>query len=144
MMARATYEPGKTALVVHPGMGPLSAFQAALATAGFTTIVARDLPTAMLAITHHYFEVAIVSSRVAEEGDGWALGGVIRQAFPSAFVAVIAPGTSVIDYQAAINNGLSEIYDRNRPPEEIVAEVAARVLPGPAPDAAKDRKPTLQ
>ncbi len=142
-MARATYEPGRTALVVHPDVAALSALQAALAAAGFTAIVARDLPTAMLAITHHFFEVAIVSSRVAEEGDGWALGGVIRQAFPAAFVAVIAPGTSVADYQAAINNGLSEIYDRNRPTEEIVAEIAARVLP-PASSPPQARKASLQ
>ncbi len=143
-MVRATYQPGRTALVVHPDVVSLSAFQAALAASGFTTIVARDLPTAMLAITHHFFEVAIVSSRVAEEGDGWALGGVIRQAFPSAFVAVLAPGTSVVDYQAAINNGLNEIYDRTRRAEEIVAEVSARLVTPPAPAASKGRKPTLQ
>ncbi len=144
MMVRATYQPGRTALVVHPDLGALTALQAALADSGFTTIVARDLPTAMLAITHHFFEVAIVSSRVAEEGDGWALGGVIRQAFPAAFVAVIAPGTSVTDYQAAINNGLTEMYDKDRQPEEIVADIAARVPPVAPQASPKDRKRTLQ
>ena len=144
MTVRATYEAGRTALVVHPDLAALTALQGALAAAGFTTILARDLPTAMLAITHHFFEVAIVSSRVAEEGDGWALGGVIRQSFPAAFAAVLAPGTSVADYQAAINNGLSEIYDRSRQPEEIVADVAVRSRPPGPPDTPTDRKPTLQ
>ena len=58
------------ALVVHSDMGLLSSFQSALSEKGFVTIVARDLPTALLAITHHYFDLAIVSSRLAEGGDG--------------------------------------------------------------------------
>ncbi len=144
MMVRASYETGRTALVVHPDLAALTALQATLASAGFITIVARDLPTAMLAITHHFFEVAIVSSRVAEEGDGWALGGVVRQAFPAAFVAVIAPGTSVADYQAAINNGLTEIYDRSRQFEEIVADLVARVPQQAAPSDKKTKKPAVQ
>ena len=54
--------PSRMALIVHSDMGALSGLQTALSAKGFTAIVARDLPTALLAITHHYFEVAIVSS----------------------------------------------------------------------------------
>ena len=86
---------GKTALIVHPDMTSVSSLQSAFVQNGITAIVARDLPTALLAITQHYFEVAVVSSRVSEEGDGWSLGGVIRLVFPKSFVLMIAPGTSV-------------------------------------------------
>lgn len=81
---------------MHADVTALSRFQTTLLSAGFTAILARDLPTAMLA--HHYFEVAIISPRIAEEGDGRALGGVVRQAFPSARIVVLAPEPSVPTY----------------------------------------------
>jgi DNA-binding NtrC family response regulator len=119
------------ALVVHPDVATLAAYQAALAKAGFTPINARDLPTALLAITQHYLDVAIISSRIAEEGDGWPLGGVVRQAFPGAYVAVLAPETSVRTLQAAINNGLNQLYESSVPPDEVVNSImtALRVAP---------------
>jgi DNA-binding NtrC family response regulator len=119
------------ALVVHPEVAVLAAYQTALAKAGFTPIIARDLPTALLAITQHYLDVAIISSRIGEQGDGWPLGGVVRQAFPGAYVAVLAPETSVRTLQAAINNGLNQLYESSVPPDEVVTSVmtALRITP---------------
>jgi len=87
-------------------------------------IIARDLPTALLAITQHYFDVAIVSSRLGEGGDGWALAGVLHLVFPRAFIAVLTPGEpDVVTFQSAINNGVSEIYEQSRRPAEIVGAI---------------------
>src|SRR5207237_549062 len=47
-------------------MTALSSLQSAFVQNGITTIVARDLPTALLAITQHYFVVAVVSSRLSK------------------------------------------------------------------------------
>ena len=68
----------KTALIVHPDLAMLSKYQTRLAAEGYTPIVARDLPTALLAMTQHYFDLAIVSSQLNEPGDGWPLAGVLR------------------------------------------------------------------
>ena len=68
----------RMALIVHSDMGVLSSLQSALSKNGFTAIIARDLPTALLAITQHYFEVAIVSAQLREGGDGWPLAGVLH------------------------------------------------------------------
>ena len=35
--------------------------------------LARDLPTALLVTTQHYFDLAIVSSQLREPGEGWPL-----------------------------------------------------------------------
>ena len=117
----------KTALVVHPDMGSLTTFQRDLTQKGYVTILARDIPTALLAITQHYLDVAIVSSKLGEGGDGWPLAGVLHMVFPKAFVAVIAPETSVLTLQSAINNGVSEIYQSTANPADIVASVVAGV-----------------
>ena len=53
----------KMALVVHPDLTMLSKYQALLTGVEFSTVVARDIPTALLAITQHYFEVAIISAQ---------------------------------------------------------------------------------
>ncbi len=111
----------RTALVVHPDLGVLSAFQSAFSQAGVTTIIARDLPTALMAITQHVFDTAVISSRVSEEGDGYALGGVLRLVFQRAFVAVIAPKTDVLTLKAAINNGLNEVFESGSQPQEIAS-----------------------
>ncbi len=121
----AQYQPRPVALVVHPNVATLAAYQHAFTDAGFTTILARDLPTALLAVTQHYVEVAVICSRIAEEGDGWALGGVVRQAFPRAFVTVIAPDTSVRALQAAINNGLNDVYENSVAPDAVVQAVVS-------------------
>ena len=111
--------------MVHSDMASLTTFQRDLTQKGYVTIVARDIPTALLAITQHYFEIAIVSAKLGEGGDGWPLAGVLHMVFPKAFVAVIAPETSVLTLQSAINNGVSEIYQSSAEPEEIVASVVA-------------------
>lgn len=125
MTARTTAAP-KTALVVASDLEALTAFQAALTGKGYVVIVARDLPTALLATTQHYFDLAIVSSRLGEGGDGWPLAGVLHLVFPRAFVAVLTPGEpDVVTFQSAINNGVSEIYDQAKGPSEVVSHILA-------------------
>ena len=119
--------PPKTALVVSPDLEALSAFQAALTANGYVAIIARDLPTALLAITQHYFDLAIVASRLGEGGDGWPLAGVLHLVFPRAYIAVLTPSDpDVATFQSAINNGVSEIYDQGRLPGEVVAAITGR------------------
>ena|SRR5258708_26802331 len=113
-------KPSKMALVVHADMGVLSTFQTQLVNNGFVVILARDLPTALLAITQHFFDVAIISSRLAEGGDGWPLAGVVHLAFPQAFVGVLSPETSVLTLQAAINNGITQLFEAAAPPSDVV------------------------
>ncbi len=127
MTAKAAGLQDQFALVVHSDMGALAKFQAALAQKGLKTIVARDLPTALLAITQHYFNVAIVSSQLAEGGDGWPLVGVLHMVFPRAFVAVVAPGEpDVLALQSAINYGAREVFPQFKPAEEIVEAIVAQ------------------
>ncbi|MGE5726331.1 MAG: hypothetical protein ACM34G_14205 [Acidobacteriota bacterium] len=125
-MTARTPTPPKTALVVASDLEALTAFQAALTSNGYVAIIARDLPTALLAITQHYFDVAIVSYRLGEGGDGWPLAGVLHLVFPRAFIAVLTPGEpDVGTFQAAINNGVSELYEQSRRPAEIVGAITA-------------------
>jgi ActR/RegA family two-component response regulator len=131
-MAAITAQTSKMALIVHPDMGALSAFQSALTQAGFVTIVARDVPTTLLAMTQHYFDVAIVSSQLTEPGDGWPVAGVLHLAFPNCYIGVVAPETSVLTLQAAINNGVREIYHQNTPAGEIVSAILAEIAPASA------------
>jgi ActR/RegA family two-component response regulator len=115
------------ALVVHADMGALSKYQAALAQRGVKSIVARDLPTALLAMTQHYFRVAIVSSQLAEGGDGWPLVGVLHLVFPRAFIAVVSPTEpDVLMLQSAINYGAREVFHQSKPVEEIVESIVAQ------------------
>ena len=111
----------KTALIVHPDMTVVSYLQSAFVKNEITDIVARDLPTALLAITQHFFDVVVVSSRISEEGDGWTLGGVIRLVFPKAFVLMIAPGTDLLTLKSAINHGIDEVLEGSASPEQIVS-----------------------
>ena len=123
-MTARTSTPPKAALVVASDLEALTAFQSALTSNGYVAIIARDLPTALLAITQHYFDVAIVSSRLGEGGDGWPLAGVLHLVFPRAFIAVLTPGEpDVVTFQSAINNGVSEIYEQSRRPAEIVGAI---------------------
>jgi DNA-binding NtrC family response regulator len=116
------------ALIVHPDMGVLSSLQSTLSENGFTAIVARDLPTALLAITHHYFDLAIVSSQMREAGDGWPLAGVLHLVFPRAFVSVLAPSDGdVLTLQSAINYGVKEVYKDSRPAREVVSAILSAV-----------------
>jgi len=110
----------RVALLVNPNVAELSSQQNAFSSQGIQCVVARDLPTALLAITQHMIDLAVVSSRVFEEGDGWALSGVLRMVFPSAYIVVLTPETSVMTLQAAINNGLNQVYETGTPAEELV------------------------
>jgi DNA-binding NtrC family response regulator len=110
----------KTALIVHADMSVLSAFQSSFVSKGYVAILARDLPTALLALTQHFVDVAVISSRLAEGGDGWPLAGVVHLVFPKAFVGVLTPETSVLTLQAAINNGVTQIFDASSNPEHVV------------------------
>ncbi len=140
-MAKTPSSQNALALVVHSDMAALSKFQAALASRGYTTIVARDLPTALLAITQHYFQVALVSTQLAEGGDGWPLAGVLHLVFPHAFIAVVSPTEpDVLTLQSAINYGAREVYHQTTPAEEIVDAIMAQL--GPA--EAGGNKPRVQ
>ena len=116
-----TIKTTKTALIVHSDMSVLSAFQSSFVSKGYVAILARDLPTALLALTQHFFDVAVISSRLAEGGDGWPLAGVVHLIFPKAFVGVLTPETSVLTLQAAINNGVTQIFDAATLPEQVVS-----------------------
>jgi DNA-binding NtrC family response regulator len=110
----------KTALIVHSDMSVLSAFQSSFVSKGYVAILARDLPTALLALTQHFFDVAVISSKLGEGGDGWPLAGVVHLIFPKAFVGVLTPETNVLTLQAAINNGVTQIFDASSNPEHVV------------------------
>jgi hypothetical protein len=83
-----------------------------------------------LAITHHYFDVAIVASQLKEGGDGWPLAGVLHLVFPRAFVSVLAPSDGdVLTLQSAINYGVREVYRESSPAQEVVRNILAAVDP---------------
>ncbi len=123
----------KTALIVHADMSVLSAFQSSFVSKGYVAILARDLPTALLAVTQHFFDVAVISSKLGEGGDGWPLAGVVHLIFPKAFVGVLTPETNVLTLQAAINNGVTQIFDASSNPENVVTASLA----GPQTGASK-------
>ncbi len=111
----------RKALIVHPDVGVLSALQGEFSKHGVTTIVTRDIPTTLLAITQHFFDFAIVASRIAEGGDGWPLAGVLRLVFPKSTVIAVVPNTDVLTLKAAINNGIDELCESSDTAEQIVA-----------------------
>lgn len=112
---------GEYVLLVHPNMSSLSAMQHSFDAKGIRCVVARDLPTALLALSQHFFTMVLINSHISEEGDGWALGGVTRLLFPQAFIGVLSPETSVLTLQAAINNGLNRVYDSSAPASGLVS-----------------------
>ena len=122
-MATAPNPEMRLALVVHPNLSVLSKFQETFKQAGMTTLLARDLPTALIAISQNDFEIAVISWRITEPGDGWALGATLRRIFPSAFVAVLANETSVPTLKEAINQGFDQLYEESQPAEEIATQV---------------------
>lgn len=144
-MSARNAAPPKTALVVSSDLQALTGFQSALTSSGYVTIIARDLPTALLSITQHYFDVAIVASRLGEGGDGWPLAGVLHLVFPRAFIAVLTPGDpDVVTFQAAINNGVTEIYEQSRRPADIVSSIAAQNSAAPSGGSKGSGSETVQ
>jgi len=113
------------ALLVHPDVATLTALQTAMCQNDIVTIVARDLPTALLAMTQHYFDLAIVASRIREEGDGWPVAAVLRLIFPQSLLAVITPQTDVLTMKSAINSGINEVFESSRAAQDIAGEVIA-------------------
>jgi ActR/RegA family two-component response regulator len=121
-------ESNRKALLVHPDVAVLAKLQSTLNRDGVTAIIARDLPTMLLAITQHYFDMAIVASRISEEGDGWPVAGVLRMVFPKAFIVMLAPSTDVLTLKAAINNGVDEIFERNVDIDDVANRALQRAV----------------
>jgi DNA-binding NarL/FixJ family response regulator len=113
----------KHALIVHPNLATLSSYQTLLSRNDIVVVAGRDLPTTLLAITQHHFDMAIVSSQIAESGDGWTLAGVIKMAFPRSFIAVLVPGQDLLTLQAAINHGVQEVYDSQESPDDVIRAI---------------------
>lgn len=113
---------------MHSDIGVLSNFQSALTRAGYITILARDLSSALLAVTQHQFQLGLVGTDLGEPGAGWPLAGVLRLAFPKAFVAVLDERrTQVSELQSAINYGVQQIYLQSTPTSDVVASILADV-----------------
>jgi ActR/RegA family two-component response regulator len=120
-------KPGqKCALLVHSDMEILSKLQNALLREGFITIVARDISSALLAVTQHQFQLAAVFSDLGEPGAGWPLAGVLRMAFPRAFVCVLDQSEPQLSgVRSAINYGVQQIYRQTTPVAELVSSLLA-------------------
>jgi len=121
--------PQKSALIVHPDVGVLSQLQGELTKNGLTAILARDLPSALLAINQHYFEFALVNAKISEEGDGWSLAGILRLVFPRIFTTMIAPQTDVLTLRSAINSGVDEVLESSATPASIAKALLQREAP---------------
>src|SRR5260370_9228661 len=106
----------KLALVVHPDLSVLSKFQETFKQAGMTTLLARDLPTALVALSQNNFEVAVISWRVTESGDDWPLRATLRRTFPSAFVEVLPNEPDVPTLKESLNQAFDRPYDQSRIP----------------------------
>ena len=119
MPTRPKIAPQKNALIVHPDVGVLSQLQGELTKNGVTAILARDLPSALLAINQHYFELAVVNAKISEEGDGWSVAGILRLVFPNIFLTMIAPKTDVLTLRSAINSGVDEMLESTASAENI-------------------------
>jgi len=119
MPTRPKIAPQKNALIVHPDVGVLSQLQGELTKNGVTAILARDLPSALLAINQHYFELAVVNTKISEEGDGWSVAGILRLVFPKIFMTMIVAKTDVLTLRSAINSGVDEVLESAATPEDI-------------------------
>jgi DNA-binding NtrC family response regulator len=115
--------PIRNVLIVHPDLGLLSVVQQSLSQEGYTPILCRDLPTALLAIVQHRFDLCIVSVSISEKDDGWSLAGVLHMCFPQAYVAMIAPEPDLLMLQTAINSGVSQLYLASLPPAQLATEI---------------------
>jgi hypothetical protein len=97
--------------------------QTAVAQRGLMPVIARDLPTALLAIAHHRFDLCVLSCAISEKSDGWALAAVLHMCFPNAYIAMIAPEPDLLLLQTAINTGVSQLYLATGAPAEIATEI---------------------
>ena len=126
-MTKAEQSRKELVLIVDGNLGRASALHNACVDSGCRTVVARDLPTALLMLSQHVFDAAIFSSRIGEEGDGWSLASVFRLIFPQAYVAVIARERSVTSLQAAINHGADELFESAEPPTQVARAVIGAI-----------------
>ncbi|MCI0347939.1 MAG: hypothetical protein L0Z53_00805 [Acidobacteriales bacterium] len=118
----------QVALVVHRDMTMLSALQGAFARRGFAVIAARDLSTALLAITQHHFNAALVNANITESGDGFPLAGIIQRIFPEAPVCVLSVSVEVPDLLSAINSGVYKLIDvHSRDADSLVGSALTAV-----------------
>ena len=119
------------ALVVHSDIGSISGLQDALSRGGCEIVAARDLPTALMAATHNFFDVIVISSRVGEDGDGWPLAAVMHMIFPRAYIAVIVRDKNVCTLQAAINHGATQVFETNSGSAEIAGAILNKIPVSP-------------
>ena len=115
------------ALIVHSDLGSLSGLQDAFSRGGCQIVAARDLPTALMAVTHHFFDIVVISSQISEQGDGWPLAGVLHQIFPRAYIAVLARDKDVPAIQAAINHGATQVFETRTGPAEIAGAILNKI-----------------
>ena len=127
MTAKPRTREKELVLVVDGDLSRATSLHSACVEAGCKTVVARDLPTALLMISQHVFTAAVFSSRVGEEGDGWSLAAVFRLIFPKAYVAVIDRERSVTSLQAAINHGADELFESADAPVRVARSVASAI-----------------
>lgn len=127
MVNRAQKPPASLALLVHPNMNFLSALQRSFAAQDVMAVACRDLPTALLALSQHDFEIAVIHSKVFEEGDGWSLSAVARRIFPDAHIAVTCTAKDVASLQSAINNRLNQIFEEVVPSEQIANAILGKI-----------------
>lgn len=116
----------KLALVVNRDVTLLTALQHALTLKGYKVLVARDLPTALLTITQHHLDAAIVASSLSENGDGFPLAGIIQRIFPHALVSVLAGDENVQTLLAAINHGVRTVVGSQSGDVEYLVRAALR------------------
>jgi DNA-binding NtrC family response regulator len=120
------------ALVVHSSLERATTLHNACVQAGLRTVVARDLPTALLMISQHVFDAAIISATIFEHGDGWSLAAVFRMIFPGAFVALMAPEKSLEALKNTINSGADQLFECEASPDDIVRAAMTRIERGAA------------
>ena len=113
----------KKALIVHHDLAAASSLHNELRQRGCETVIARDLPTALLMMTTHVFDFGLISSKISEDGDGWSVAAVLRALSPEAHIAVIAPERSVRTIQATINSHADQLFDQAQDPEAVVGAI---------------------
>lgn len=123
----------KKALIIDPDLARAGALHNALLQRGCETVIARDLPTALLMMTANIFDLGLISSRISEPGDGWSVAAVLRALSRDAHIAVIASERSVSTIQATINSQADQLFDESQSVEHVVSTVFSRIEPTAEP-----------
>jgi ActR/RegA family two-component response regulator len=119
----------KKALIVDPDLARATALHNALTQRGCETVIARDLPTALLMMTASIFDLGLISSKISEPSDGWSVAAVLRALSRDAHIAVIAPERSVTTIQATINSQADQLFDQSESVENLISTVWSRIEP---------------